>query len=374
MRTLRTLLINSTLVIASALVFLLLLEGGLRIAGYQMREARVLCLDPIVGNVYCPNLTTPLRTFNDAGDLIDVSFNSEGMADREYARSKPGGTIRIALFGDSVSASLYTPADRKFKSYWEAGIAKQLGRPVEILNFGVDGQGTWEELQMFHLKGRHFQPDYAIVAFYWGNDISNNGASKAKDRPNPLLDEYAEPTGLRNFQVKHRYAIRWMWNHSAAYQFLDVLKETLEQSAAYRAGDKKENVSSELNRLGAATEVVYDAGFSWDSEAWELTRQLFTKFKREADEAGVKLIVFHLPMLDQITKPKPLPYKQFRSFLSAQGIVSVDAFDELERLSVPEKTALYLKDTWHLSSRGHRFFADATLPKLLPAVSPMPTR
>ncbi len=363
MKTLRSLLINTSLVIGSILVFFLLLEAGLRVSGYRMHEARFLCLDGIVGNVYCPNLKTSLDNRYDS--TIEspkiVTTNSEGMADREYSRTKPAHTVRVALLGDSVTASLYTPIEQKFKSLWEADLSKQLGRSVEIMNFAIDGAGTWDQLQLFHLKGRYFHPDYVILAFYWGNDTWNNVALRDKGGPNPLKDEYPELAGVRKLQVKHRYAIRWLWNHSAAYQYLDTLKDTIEQSRIYRQTVPPTAVAAKPN---APETVVYDPGFAWDSEGWELSRQLILKLKLESEQVNAKLIVFHLPTLDQIRKPKPLPYTAFRAFLDQHGIPNVDAFDALASLADADKASLYISDHWHLSAKGHRFFAEATLPKL----------
>jgi len=358
MRKLHSFLINGALVAASIGVSVLLLEIGLRVGGYKMREARLLCLDGVIGNVFCPGVKAAIS--NQNGGTITVAINSEGMADHEYTRTKPPGTTRVALLGDSVAASIYTPAEEKFKTLWEVGLSTSLKHAVQVMNFAVDGQGTWDELQLFHLRARHFKPDFVVLAFYWGNDTWNNTTLRDKGRPNPLKDEYPEPTGLRKLQVQHRFAIRWLWNHSAAYQFLDDLKETIEQTRSYQAGMKV--VPSE-DKDGSPP-LIYDGAFDWDSDAWQLSRELILKLQKESEQARAKLIVFHLPTLDQITKPQPLPYRKFRQFLDRNNIANVDAFDSLEKLPDAEKRDLYVADHWHLSTRGHRFVAEATLPKL----------
>ena len=208
------------LIACSLLFFILAMELALRAIDYPRREARILCLDAIMGNVYCPNLSERLDNMYDSTLL--VTTNSEGMADREYAAAKPAGTIRIALLGDSVTASLYTPQAEKFKSLWEKALSQSLGKPVEIMNFGIDGTSTWEQLQMFQLRARHYKPDYVVLSFFWGNDVWNNSRSRDKGRPNPLKDEYGEQSWVRNLQVKHRKSIRWLWNNSAAFQFLNL--------------------------------------------------------------------------------------------------------------------------------------------------------
>lgn len=353
------------LVLASVLLFMGGLELALRLIAWPRTEAKVLCLDGIMGNVYCPNLDEQLD--NLYGSTTRVRTNSIGMADREYPLAKPPGTLRIALLGDSLTASLYLPVEQQFKSIWEKALSAKFGRPVEIMNFAIDGTGTWEQLQMFHLRARPFQPDAVILAFFWGNDVWNNLASRDRGRANPLRDEYPEADALMRFRVAHRKSIRWLWNHSAAYQFLDVLKTRIQTRNSYERG--LQPAAADAAPATAATpapaaEVHYDPGFAWDSEAWSLTRELMAKLKAETAAAGSRLVVFQLPMLSQLDKPRPLPYQALRDFLAAKGADNVDAFAQLEKLTPAQKRGLYLLDDVHLTAEGHRLFAQAVLPDL----------
>ena len=360
MGLLRRIAIPTLLVASSILVALALIEGALRVIDHPRHEARILCLDAIMGNVYCPNIAERLDNMYESTLL--VSINSQGMADREYALPKPGNTIRIALLGDSVAASLYTPNPEKYKSLWETALAKRFGRPVEVMNFAIDGTGTWEQLQMFHLRARRFQPDVVVLAFYWGNDIWGNLASRDRGRANPLKDEYSVPSSLMSVRVAHRKLIRWLWNNSAAYQFLDTLKEKIETMLAFKRALPAAPPATGAAK-GAATEIN-DPALAWDSQAWQLTRQLILKLKSETDQAGAGLLVFHLPTLDQAESKQGLPTARFREFLAQSGIGEADAFESLSRLTSVQRTALYIGDRWHLTGEGHRFFAAEGLPAL----------
>jgi len=187
MQVLRRIGIPLFLMFGSVLAFFVMLEVALRVLDHPRREAKILCLDVVMGNVYCPNIEERLDNMYESKLLVTI--NSEGMADREYSRAKPADTVRIALLGDSVTASLYTPQEGKFKSLWESALAQSAGKSVEILNFAVDGTGTWEQLQMLYLRARHFQPDLVILSFFWGNDVWNNSASLGKSRGKSLKGE-----------------------------------------------------------------------------------------------------------------------------------------------------------------------------------------
>jgi hypothetical protein len=257
------------------------------------------------------------------------------------------------------------PAERKFKALWEQALTRKLGRRVEVLNFAIDGACTWDQLQLFHLRARHFQPDYVVLGFFWGNDVWNNEVAQGKRGPNPLKDEYPARSWVQELRVQHRALIRWLWNHSPAYQFLIELKDRAETIFRYRrAVEKAQDQERAAAPARQTHEPVYDPAFAWNSSAWDLTRRLILKLKQESNAAGARLAVFHIPMLDQLNLPRPLPYAQLRSFLAQNDIDNVDAFDALASLPAERLTALYIGDRVHFTQQGHRLFADATTPRL----------
>lgn len=352
------------LVLGSLAFCALALEAGLRLAGVPHREARFLCLDPIMGNVFCAGVEGAVPS--PAGSQ-HVRINSEGMADREYPRRKPAGTVRIALLGDSVAASIYLPQEQKFEGLWEARLPARLARPVEVLNFAIDGTATWEQNQLFHLRARHFEPDLTLLAFYWGNDTWGNASARARKRPDPLADEYPAPSMLLKVKVAQRRLARWTWNHSRAYQFLRTLRDRLATQADYRRA--QQDAASV-----APARASSDPAYAWQSADWDLTRALILKLKAQASAAGSRLAVLHIPALDQVLADR-LPYAEFRAFLAGQGIASLDFFDAIEPLDEKEKTALYIDDRFHLSARGHALLAlslEQALAALLGAGRPAP--
>jgi len=369
MSRLRRIAIPFVLVGCSVVLFFLALELALRAIDSPRREARILCLDAVMGNVYCPNLSEHLDNMYESTLL--VTTNSEGMADREYPRAKPADTIRVALLGDSLTASLYTPQQAKFKTHWEKALTQSSGKAVEIMNFGIDGSGTWEQVQMLYLRARNYQPDYVLLTFFWGNDVWNNSTSRDKGRPNPLKNEYTNQSWVRGVQVKHRKSIRWLWNNSAAFQFLDTLKDRLETNLNYKRAlrDAKPAAVAATPAAPAAAKAPaappppqYDPAFYWDSDSWKLTRELILKLKADTGKIGARLLVFGIPMYDQLIMPKPLPYAEFRAFLDQNGIAHADPFDALAPLTPQQKRALYIGDAVHLTVEGHRFMAEAGLP------------
>lgn len=115
-----------------------------------------------------------------------ISVNSEGLRDREYAKSKPDNTIRIAVLGDSFTEAQQVALEDTYWSVMEDTLTSchnWIGHNVEVINFGVSAYGTAQEL----ITLRHFvwdySPDLVLLAFYPENDFQDNYNIGAKARP-----------------------------------------------------------------------------------------------------------------------------------------------------------------------------------------------
>jgi hypothetical protein len=143
--------------LASLIAAALLLEIGLRVSGYRSVatsiERRTFALRPSA----VPDLHYDLQPGAE-GRLwqCDVKINSHGFRDREYAIEKAPGTTRIVALGDSITFGNYLPLETVWTERLEALYAKR-GRPVEVLNLGVGGYDSWQEVRFLE-QGRHRRP------------------------------------------------------------------------------------------------------------------------------------------------------------------------------------------------------------------------
>src|SRR4030081_3654946 len=78
-----------------------------------------------------------------------VHINGDGLRDREHSKAKPADSVRIAVLGDSFSEAMHVPMDQTFWSLLERRLQACNafpGKKVEVINFGVSGYGTAQEL------------------------------------------------------------------------------------------------------------------------------------------------------------------------------------------------------------------------------------
>ena len=103
---------------------------------------------------------------------VMVTTNSFGMRSPQIAVEKPPGTYRVALLGDSYTFGWGVEQDKPFSRVMENELNQAVGtgKKFEVLNFGVPGYATFQEVAQFFEKGQQFKPD-AVIVYVISNDF-----------------------------------------------------------------------------------------------------------------------------------------------------------------------------------------------------------
>src|SRR6266481_2466733 len=142
-----------------------------------------------------------------------VRINSDGLRDREHAKAKPADTVRIAVLGDSFAEAMHVPMEQTFWSLLEGKLAECHafpGKHVEVLNFGVSGYGTAQELMTLRQKVWDYSPDIVMLTFTTYNDVYDNSRVLSKTQDVPYFT-------YRNGELVYDASFR----DSSAYQWHD---------------------------------------------------------------------------------------------------------------------------------------------------------
>ena len=103
---------------------------------------------------------------------VRISTNQFGMRSPELSLEKPPHTKRIAVLGDSYAFGWGVEDEKVFSRVMEERLNRgaPTGERVEVLNFGVPGYATFQEVGQFLATGVSFRPD-AVLVYFIHNDF-----------------------------------------------------------------------------------------------------------------------------------------------------------------------------------------------------------
>jgi hypothetical protein len=280
----------------STLAALAIGEAALRLAGVS--NPNFYQPDPVRGWALAPGAEGWWRSEGRAY----VRINRDGERDVEHAVAKPAGVLRIAVLGDSCTEALQVPVEQTFWKLLEPALAScpaLAGRAhgVEVLNFGVAGYGTAQELLTLREKVWKYAPDVVVLAFYAGNDVRNNYRRLEQDPGRPyfvlrgpqgalaLDDSFRETLGYRVRRSPPAEALYALFNHS---RLLGVAKrgKGVVDGWIGAAKARRKETGEALQELGLDN-AVYSPPRDEDwRAAWAVTEAILAEMQREAAGHG----------------------------------------------------------------------------------------
>jgi hypothetical protein len=333
------------LLIAFGLFFgLLIMEIGLRLIGYTY---------PIW---YMPDAYTGYALRPDVQGWYTregqsyVRINGAGLRDREHARQKPPNTVRIAIIGDSFSEAMHVPQEETFWWLMERQLKacpQFAGKDVEVINFGVSGYGTAQELITLRRKVWDYQPDIVLLAFLTFNDIMDN-SKRLKDteempyfvfRDGQLVEDRSFLTSRTYLRLDSRWNRlgRWVRDRVRVFQAVHhasfVYKSYMEARRARQvmeaqnAEAQKRRVDPQQAQTAAQPRkptlinhwVYHEPQDPVWQDAWRVTEGLIAEMGREVKERGAQFVVI---VLDNDVQSLPNP-KSRENFMQSIGVTDL---------------------------------------------------
>ena len=369
---------NLALLGASLVVALVLGEAALRVVGYNapvwyQPDARL-------GWTLRPGLSG-LWTREGRGP---VEVNAAGLRDVDHKVEKPADTYRIAVLGDSYSEAFQLPAK---EAYWAllperlAACGVAAGKRIEVLNFGVSGYGTAQELLTLETKAIRYQPDLVILQFTNGNDVSDNARELSDEKARPFFvlrdgalqldDTFARSPSFISRTSRSAQWTRAATDHSRVAQLGRAVKEM-------------PLVSHAQAKAGAGIEQGLEASVlapprkpEWD-EAWRVTEALIGKAAAYSKSHGAQFAVVTVPYAAQVHPDRKLrdalaaklgvadlfyPDRRIGEYGAKNGIRAIALAPEMQRLADERGTFFHGfgnvgMGVGHWNAQGHRTAAD----------------
>ncbi len=300
-------LVNLALALLSCALFLLGLEGVLRLLPPTKPTKNRLYLysefDPLLGWRKTPlaHARFELREYS-----VDMKINSRGLRGPERDYTAPAGVPRILTLGDSFTEGYSVALQDSLQSVLESSLGVR-GCRAEVINAGTAGYSTDQEYLFYSNEGRKYQPRVVVLFFYY-NDILQNTEDHFYRRAKPLFevvdgrlrltntplptprpepptpdDPEPAPRGSRAFaffEDRMRQGSPAGYNRLARVGFWPPLES------------KKTPRDLKVYRRKAEDET---------REAWERTTALLEALSREVTAQGARFLLVHIPQRFEVS-------------------------------------------------------------------------
>ncbi len=256
---------------------------------------------------------------------VPIRTNSLGLRSPEITLAKPRDTFRILVLGDSVTFGWSLRGEDTYASQLASLLATlRPNQRVEVINAGVSGYGTWQELRWLQETGLALDPDVIIVQTHL-NDAADN-----------LWGTLGWQQGSDSWLVRTSMLARLISRVSSARQV--------------GSGDAP-----------CATDWKVDA----DQVCWQRTEELLNEMQRAASERGAALVLMPSPMRWQVDAEVRDPRAwvdetRYQDVLAAygrqHGWIVVDPLPAIRAATSINDKSLFL-DVGHPDEAGQRILA-----------------
>ncbi|MEK6808730.1 MAG: hypothetical protein AABY14_03525, partial [Nanoarchaeota archaeon] len=291
------------------ILFLIFFEIFLRIFYPQntllLIEQREKTLNIFKESKYLPWELSPGKVTRHIGPEndwnVEVKINSKGLRDREIDYTKPKGTYRILVLGDSFSFGYGVDLNESYGKVLERLLnANSKAKRFEVINAGFASGNSIDTAYIFlKNEGLKYNQDLVIFGFLPSNDIEDIQAHYWEEDTNglPIIIKergiYVNKDGNRQtnstYLIQDRVNILWKSHvffskYSYVYTFF---KNALKNN--YFAFEFRKKFEPKIS-------TIYDVVYSdLLATGWEKSKLLFLETNKLLQSHDVKFVVLYIP-------------------------------------------------------------------------------
>ena len=259
-----------------------------------------------------------------------IYLNNDDMRDRNFEINKSKGIIRIAGIGDSVTfGSGVKNINDTYLKVLETKLNLE-SKKYEILNFGLPGKNTKDELDILNKKALKYDPDILIIG-YFINDFINVDSN--------ITEVGASPSTIP-------YIGFWLRNSLYSYYFIEIkINKFLENTGFKKVYEKNliEIFHSDINK--------------------EYNNQLFREIKEVASNENITTMMVIFPMIYELEDyPFIQAHKVIKEIAEKNDFFVLDLLDTYEEYD--ESELILSKYDLHPNEFTHSLIADKIFEEL----------
>ncbi|MEO8003699.1 MAG: hypothetical protein ABI771_02255 [Betaproteobacteria bacterium] len=284
---------------------------------------------------------------------VQIRTNSRGIrADREYSYSKPPGTCRIVVFGDSLLVGYEVNLEDSFVYLLEKKLGAA-GYRCEVINLAVSGFGTAEMLVTLREEGLKYHPDVVLFSSHV-TDLDDNVRSSLytiDDHGKLLRKNAVFLPGIKMSDELSRYWIyRWVAENSQLYS-------SMREHAAFF-------LKAQLLRYNKRKQVAPDSTGGTEREAGDrqaagfqerLNLLLLEEARQVSESSQSRFCVLEIPFNQtRTTFVRMLPDYDVQT---REALHIFNPLGSFEAAAAPTRKLFLEKGHGHLSPQGNEVLA-----------------
>ena len=285
----------------------------------QKSENPILYYEHLPGAMDTRLRTRHMVSLNDEGghafekkDInVELRINQDGFRGPEWVKEASPGTIRIAHIGDSELFAVRLEEHETPSARLEHHLSEQFpASSFEVLNFGVGGYNSEQQLEVLRTKALQFTPDIVIVNF-----ITNDPQVDVK-----AVLQNASPSALLALL---KYYVAWG--------------------------------GTPFERIGPCEFNYEYLNILFASPYWDATAELIRRMARLSARAGAGFMLVIQPDLqgidsfDPATNPYMPVYRKVEA-LADDGLPVINGLAALAQFDIHPVRHTVTNDDWHLGS------------------------
>ena len=251
--------------------------------------------------------------------------NSRGWRDAEVSASRAPGDRRIVALGDSFTFGVQVDYGERFSERLEETVDG-----LEVVNLGVTGYGTDQQLRVLEVEGFGYEPDLVLLVSFLSNDLDDIQYWRNLSWPKPWYERRGEEL------ILHRPKASWGARVRSASYLGEILARTFERS--------RQHWSFTMGTPLADPAEHYVA--------------LVKRMQQLCDERDVPLVVVLAYAMGR-REHGPTPREEMaRDGLAQAGVEVIDSLDLFE-------DERHYAEDGHWNAEGHRVLAQRIAQRLV---------
>lgn len=290
--------------------------------------------DPMLGGRTVANLH---GWFSAAEYRTRVDTNADGFRMPGDLAPAKRGVLRVLVLGDSFTFGMGVEERETYAAVLQRLLNAHGGTAAEVLNLGVIGYGTLQEIELLH-QYAFLEPDIVIIGFFARDSFLAASANDLEDNYYFAKGLHAAPGDGRSdpratdLPLSRKVRLRLLW-HSNLYRLTELA------------------LGGYLRRRYAPSDDP-----ALREQAWRITGDALTALDREFESEGVRGVLLWIP--DPATVARQNHSVAVR--LDGLGLKHIEVVDMLGVLQGGGAPAYFNLDS-HLNANGHALAASALL-------------